>query len=353
MVDVLARFLLRCGTSTLWASVNPTLAAGEPAFETDTKMMCVGDGVTVYTSLPKFSSASAVGQSILTAADVAAVQTAIGASALGKTLLTAADAAAVRTAIGSVIGTDVQAHNANLAALAAIAGIEGDLIYRSATGWARLSKGIAGQVLAQNAGLTAPEWITKNGDVNLQVFTASGTYTPTAGYKKALVICTGGGRGGGSGPTGSNGPGGDGGATAITVIDISAATPSAVTIGAGGAGATSGASTGAPGSAGGTTSLASLCSATGGGVTYAVTGIFGIQGAAGANRDQDGNGGASFWGGGAPSTVVPTGASGETGQSATVYGSGGGGGAGGSGSGATKGAGGTGAAGVAFILEFK
>ncbi|PWK65884.1 carbohydrate-binding protein [Aminobacter sp. AP02] len=35
---------------------------------------------------------------------------------------------------------------------------EGDILYRGASGWTRLPKGAAGQVLRQNTALTAPEW---------------------------------------------------------------------------------------------------------------------------------------------------------------------------------------------------
>ena len=54
MPDVLARFLLRSGASTLWASVNPVLLAGEPGYETDTQKLRIGDGTTTFTSLPFF-----------------------------------------------------------------------------------------------------------------------------------------------------------------------------------------------------------------------------------------------------------------------------------------------------------
>lgn len=54
-----ARFQLRAGASTLWASANPTLAAGEPGWETDTRLLRIGDGVTPFTGLPYlFSSVS-------------------------------------------------------------------------------------------------------------------------------------------------------------------------------------------------------------------------------------------------------------------------------------------------------
>jgi hypothetical protein len=45
------RIQLRRGLSSQWASVNPVLAEGELAVETDTRRYKVGDGVTVWNSL--------------------------------------------------------------------------------------------------------------------------------------------------------------------------------------------------------------------------------------------------------------------------------------------------------------
>jgi len=42
---------LRRDTAANWTSANPTLAAGEPGFETDTKKIKYGDGTTAWTSL--------------------------------------------------------------------------------------------------------------------------------------------------------------------------------------------------------------------------------------------------------------------------------------------------------------
>ena len=42
---------LRRDTSANWTSVNPVLASGEPAFETDTGKFKIGDGTTAYNSL--------------------------------------------------------------------------------------------------------------------------------------------------------------------------------------------------------------------------------------------------------------------------------------------------------------
>lgn len=45
------RIQLRRDTAAAWASVNPTLGAGEPALELDTGKMKVGDGTTAWVSL--------------------------------------------------------------------------------------------------------------------------------------------------------------------------------------------------------------------------------------------------------------------------------------------------------------
>lgn len=47
---------LRRDTSAAFASSNPILGNGEPAYETDTKKLKIGDGTTAYTQLEYFSS---------------------------------------------------------------------------------------------------------------------------------------------------------------------------------------------------------------------------------------------------------------------------------------------------------
>ena len=42
----------RRGTAELWEQVNPTLNAGEPAYETDTGRFKIGNGINDYVSLP-------------------------------------------------------------------------------------------------------------------------------------------------------------------------------------------------------------------------------------------------------------------------------------------------------------
>lgn len=43
---------LRRGTSLQWTTNNPTLAQGEPAYETDTGRFKIGNGTSNYIALP-------------------------------------------------------------------------------------------------------------------------------------------------------------------------------------------------------------------------------------------------------------------------------------------------------------
>jgi hypothetical protein len=182
--------------------------------------------------------------------------------------------------------------------------------------------------------------------VTRQVFTTTGTYTPTTNmvYCDIEVVGGGGGGGGVAGSINATGGGGAGGGYAKGIF--SAATIGAsksVTIGAAG---TAGANTGGDGGTGGTTSVDALISATGGlgggGATVnavqagraggsGTNGDFQTTGAPGGigyilvgNGAIGGIGGSSFFGGGA--NVASAGAgSGIGGNNAVSYGGGGGG----------------------------
>jgi hypothetical protein len=176
--------------------------------------------------------------------------------------------------------------------------------------------------------------------IKTQKFTASGTYTPSAGIQYAIIECIGGG-GGGGGVTGvasgSVGAGG-GGSGSYSRIVVSAATIGAsqtVTVGSGGTGGGAGNNSGLPGS---DTSVGALCIGKGGsGGGFAQSGV--SQGAGGA-------GGVAGTG-----ALIPSGNSGATGPYATITtislagGNGGAGMFGGYGTGGTSG--GTGGAGFA------
>lgn len=47
----MATIQLRRGTAAAWVTANPTLASGEPGFETDTNRLKIGNGSTAWTSL--------------------------------------------------------------------------------------------------------------------------------------------------------------------------------------------------------------------------------------------------------------------------------------------------------------
>lgn len=73
-----------------------------------------GSGTASLTDISSFA------RSLLDDADAGAVRTTLGISANAQSFITAADYAAMRTAIGLVIGTNVQAYDAELAALAGL-----------------------------------------------------------------------------------------------------------------------------------------------------------------------------------------------------------------------------------------
>lgn len=73
---------------------------------------------------------------------------------------------------------------------------EGDILYRNATDWARLAKGTSGQLLAQNSGLTAPEWVSPDfefvgsvsGSSSSQLLLDSSTVGALAGSYDYMVV---------------------------------------------------------------------------------------------------------------------------------------------------------------------
>ncbi len=198
--------------------------------------------------------------------------------------------------------------------------------------------------------------------VNTQVFTSSGTYTPTPGTKRIRVTITGGGGGGGGCKAYSSSETffGAGGGAGGTIISIMTPTQNSypVTIGAGGAGgvsATNGTSGGnsvfasliAPGGSGGGKSGVTNTNGGNGGVPSTgdirITGGHGGDGQSG-NIGVSGEGGTSYWGGGGRA-----GAGG--GVIGKAYGSGGGG-AYDDGYSGTSMTGGKGASGICIIEEF-
>jgi hypothetical protein len=94
--------------------------------------------------------------------------------------------------------------------------------------------GNAGKALVTSG--SAASWGTVAAGASIQVFTASGTYTPTAGKTTFLAFVTGGGGGGGGGSGGNVGGGGGGGGSGFRLYtSAEMGSTAAITFGAGGA----------------------------------------------------------------------------------------------------------------------
>ena len=206
--------------------------------------------------------------------------------------------------------------------------------------------GNAGKALVTSG--SAATWGTVASGASIQVFTANGTYTPTAGKTTFLAFATGGGGGGGSAtwtslPAGSFAAsgGGGGGGTAMRLYDTTQmGATGAVTVGGGGGSGASGASSSFVPIGTGLTITGNGGSA-GGNATNTTT-AGGAGGASGANSQLDIKGGNGGNGG-------TLGAPGGTSFLAGGYGAGG---AGTSRTSAGTNNGTAGTAGVVFILEW-
>jgi len=170
--------------------------------------------------------------------------------------------------------------------------------------------GNAGKALVTSGSLAS--WGTVASGASIQVFTATGTYTPTTGKTTFLAVVTGGGGGGGSGTTG--GAGGAAGTAINLYTTTQLGSTASIVIGAGGAtGATGGTSSftcaGTGGAMSATGGGGGGSTAGGAGGTTSGTTSFGLDGGKGGlGVGYIGSavtpysiappGGVSFWGGG-------------------------------------------------------
>lgn len=153
--------------------------------------------------------------------------------------------------------------NANLTAN------NGGILYSSASAAAILAGTATAGLALLSGATTTPTWSTSKPitQIVVQSFTATGTYTPTAGMQYCIVEGVGGGGGSGGTPSGAStsyigAPGaGSGGYARVLYTAAQIGASKAVTIGAAGA---AGASAGAGGTGGTTTFGATLFSCTGG-----------------------------------------------------------------------------------------
>ncbi len=241
------------------------------------------------------------------------------------------------------------------------------------------SVGTSGQVLTSNGAGALPTFQTKSSSfssASIQVFTSTGTYTPTAGMQYCIieVVGAGGGSGGIAATVASKGAAAAGGGSGEYARGIySAATigvSQSVTIGTAGTAGTAGNNTGGTG---GTSSVGALITAIGGSggaggplvatgsSLYVLGGIGGTGGSGGSFRcagnpggpgvtidcpgvNFSGAGGGSFFGGGAVGVQV------SAGNPGVSYGGGASGPA--NSSGTTARAGAAGAGGIVIVTEY-
>ena len=255
-------------------------------------------------------------------------------------------------------------------------GASADPFYSTAT--YPSTSGTSGNVLTSNGTNWVSSTPTYFTSVVVQRFTSSGTYTPTSGMKYCTIEVVGSGGGGGGvatqGASSSAGAGG-GGAGGYARKTVTAATIGAsqsVTIGAVGAGGTAGANNGSTGSACSVGAIVSASGGSGGTGATTVSGYAGGAGGVGSSGDVNatggagtfgigffiagvqsfgmgGNGGNSYFGGGALGVTNSGGAS-TAGSNASTYGGGGSGAS--SGNSGTQRAGGDGSLGVVIITEY-
>lgn len=149
--DIVTGTLIKVNSGTSNSGFWYVTTTGTPVIGTDAVNFSMASTVLAIVS--------AFAQTLLDDTTAGAFMTTLGLTANGQSLVTAANYAAMKALLDLEIGTDVQAYDATLTALAALVMTQGGLI--SMTGAKTpviLAKGTARQILRMNAGATAPEW---------------------------------------------------------------------------------------------------------------------------------------------------------------------------------------------------
>jgi hypothetical protein len=142
-------------------------------------------GAWILTS-PSLPTITAYAKTLLDDATAGDVLTTLGVSAFVQTILNDTDAATVRTTLGLVIGTDVQAYDADLAAIAALTSAADKVPYATGSGtWALADLTTAGRNLIDDADAAAQRTTLGLTTTATLTYAAAQSFTPTAAYATA------------------------------------------------------------------------------------------------------------------------------------------------------------------------
>lgn len=370
------------------ASVAPSATSGVPVISQGAAANPVfgtavvaggGTGATTLTGVLTGNGTSAVTASTITQYGTVVAGTSNAVSSIAPNATSGVPYISQGSSANPTFGTAVVAGGGTgIATTTAYAPICGGTTSTGAFQAATTGLSTSSYVLTSNGSSALPSFQAPSSNaliISIQLFTSTGTYTPTANMRYCIIECVGGGGGGGGSASATattasvGGGGGGGGYARLRASSATIGASQSVTIGAAGSAGSAGNNAGG---AGGDTSVGTICigkgGSGGGGSSGSNGGNAGAGGVAGTGDftfpGQPGQvgpyaifaydnpatsiGGASYFGyGGA--AIFP-GAANQTGVAAQNYGAGGGGGYSYSAGGAV--AGGAGTKGVVVITEY-
>jgi hypothetical protein len=168
-------------------TVKTAAGTGVSVLQNGSKFLaCTGTNVVDVVSLG-ISTPISVADGGTGASTPSGARTNLGATSVGNAVFTAADAAAARTAIGTVIGTDVQAYDVELAAIAGLTSAADRLPYFTGSATAALATFSAfGRSLVDDSDAAAAR--TTLGLTNAEIVAAVGAASgPLAGLRNLLI----------------------------------------------------------------------------------------------------------------------------------------------------------------------